>query len=563
MNNMEENRLEKPLVPIEELYKEEEDTWSSQDDKETPSLFPEEVEEVKKEERLEEPISPNLPSDEVMDSIFSDLKTTDSTTLLEEMYGSPYSNIVLPSLTSKTVNKRDTELNDAAINKMSPEDSASLLLDRMGSKYHASTELIDTSDGQSTPITYNTFVDKVNSEKFINDPKVSDKNINIKAVDPKVYTKEGKKTDQLKLYYKLMSKTNKGDRIIVPLWHSGFKLIINPPTSTNLLAFHNKLTKELSQVGADTMGLIYSNYTSLTHKYFLELLEELIDTSTLNISTVEENIFDYISVLDLNILYLAIMSSITRNGLEINVTCNNINIIDDNGVPKCDYTANGKLDPLKILWVNTNALPDWMTKQIAVNGSGSVDKVQVKQYQEAIYKLSKTPSYAFRKELDEEGMECNLKFKIPTISEYLSESEYWRNEIANIVQGSLTDKYTPNEKADLVTYVTSIMRMASYNAFIEAIEIEGELLTDRELISKAVTVTNKDDGEMISNFIRAILKHIEDTSVAIVAIPSFTCPKCKKEQRVHSNPVFKELIPIAMETLFFDLSARTIVGKTE
>lgn len=551
------NFLEEPLVPIEELITEEESTWSSAEDTETPSLdlFPEQP------KTIEQPISPNLPDDETLSSIYSDLKDNDPKKVLEDMYTGPYNNIVMPSLTGKTVEKRDTELSDHAINKMSPDASSALLLDRMGSKYHASTEMISTSDGQSSPITYNTFVDKINNEKFINDPTIEGKNINMKAIDPKVYTKEGKKTDQLKLYYKLMSKSNKGDRIIVPLWHSGFKLIINPPTSTNLLSFHNRLTKELSQVGSDTMGLIYSNYTSLTHKYFLELLEELIDTSTLNISTVEENIFDYISILDLNILYLAVMSTITRNGLEVNITCNNINIIDDEGTPKCDFSANGKLDPLKILWVNTTALPEWMKKQIAVNGTGSVSVEEVKKYQEAIFKLAKEPKYTFKSHTMD--LDLDIRFRVPTLATYLSEAEYWRNEISNIVKESLADNYTANEKTELVTYVTSIMRMVSYNSFIEGINIDNEMLVDRELIAKSLTVTNKDDAELINKFIKSILTFIEDCSVAIVAVPSFTCPKCKHDQKSHSNPGFKELIPIAMETLFFDLSARTIVGKTE
>lgn len=520
------------------------------------------LEENKEEQVLNEP-APNefvgKPT-KFTDEAYKDVTKVNPGEVMEAMSEAPFSKIILPSTSNKTVNKRDAEISDVDFDNLTLESSQAITLDRLGGKYNASSETLNVGEENLT-VSYDTFNTKLNeSDVFTNQPSIAGKDLNIKAMDPDKYSKPGVKTDQLKLFYKLMAKSNKGDRIIVPLWHSGFKIIVRPPTPTDILGFYNKLTKELSEVGANTMGLIYSNYTSLTHKYFLELLMDLLDSSTLQVSLMEDNILDYISILDLNILYLAVISSITRQGLSVNVNCNNVNVIED-GKPKCDFSASCKLDPTKILWVNDSQIPEWMVKQISTNGSGSVGKQEVIKYQQEVYNLIKDKSFPFTP--DTIAIEAKVILKIPTLSDYLSESEYWRNEVTRIVRDSLTSKYTPSEKEQMIQYVTYIMRMVSYNSFVKGIEAGGEMLDERELVSKALMGSTTGETDNVNTFIRNILKFIEDGSIAIVAIPSFTCPNCKAEQHAHSKPIFKELIPLAMETLFFDLAARITVGKAE
>ena len=541
-----------------------EEIRSSAEDTQTPSLFP--------AEEIETPIAPKQEPVKQLepnysDDAFKDVERVNPGEVLEEMTNTPFSHIFIPSTTNRTAVKRDTEATVGDYDNLTLEETQAITLDRIGAKYNASTETISGGDGTLT-VSYDTYVDKLNGPtKFTNDPTLAGKHLGMKPIDPSKYSKPGVKTDQWKLFYKIMSKTNKGDRIIVPLWHSGFKIIVNPPTPSDILSFYNKMARELSEVGANTMGLIYSNYTSLTHKYFLEMLETLIDSATINLTESDASIIDYISILDLNALYLAVMTSMTRQGLAVNVSCNNVNVIED-GKPKCDFTAKGKIDPTKILWVHDDELPEWMKKQIDTNGTGSVSVQEVKKYQEEIFKMAKNTTYTFMSKIgsdveDEENplLEIKLHLQIPSIAEYLSESEYWRMEISNIVKDALTSKYTPTEKEQMVSYVTYIMKMVSYNSFVKSLEVEGEELVERELLSKALATTNKDDDESINKFIRNILKFIEDASIAIVAIPSFTCPKCKADQHSHGNAAFKELIPIAMETLFFDQAARITVGK--
>ena len=543
-----------------------EEIRSSAEDTQTPSLFP--AEEIAAPTPKQEPVQVAEPN-YADEGVFKDIEKVNPGEVLEKMTNVPFSHIFVPSTTNRTAVKRDTEASTEDYDGLSLEETQAITLDRIGAKYNASTETIAGDDGSLT-VSYDTYVDKLNGPtKFTNDPTLAGKHLGMKPIDPSKYSKPGVKTDQWKLFYKIMSKTNKGDRIIVPLWHSGFKIIINPPTPSDILSFYNKMARELSEVGANTMGLIYSNYTSLTHKYFLEMLETLIDTATLNLTDSDTTIIDHISILDLNSLYLAVMTSMTRQGLAINVSCNNVNVIE-NGKPKCDFTAKGKIDPTKILWVHDDELPEWMKKQIDTNGTGSVSIQEVKKYQEEIFKMVKDTTYTFMSKLgsdadDEENpvLEIKLHLQIPSIAEYLSESEYWRTEISNIVKNALTSKYTATEKEQMVSYVTYIMKMVSYNSFVKSLEVEGEELVERELLSQALATTNKDDDESINKFIRNILKFIEDASIAIVAIPSFTCPKCKADQHSHGNAAFKELIPIAMETLFFDQAARITVGRQE
>ena len=49
--------------------------------------------------------------------------------------------------------------------------------------------------------------------------------------------------------------------------------------------------------------------------------------------------------------------------------------------------------------------------------------------------------------------------------------------------------------------------------------------------------------------------YISETAIAVVATPSYTCPKCKEEQSPDENSDFKNLIPLNMVETFFDLCA--------
>ena len=82
------------------------------------------------------------------------------------------------------------------------------------------------------------------------------------------------------------------------------------------------------------------------------------------------------------------------------------------------------------------------------------------------------------------------------------------------------------------------------------------------MITEALTTYGKTD-EQLSAFLEATLRYIEDASLAIVGFPAFTCPKCKQagrdtNQKGHLTDRLSELVPLQVDTLFFDLAAQQL-----
>ena len=410
----------------------------------------------------------------------------------------------------------------------------------------------------------NGFVKRINSGSFTNKIEEEGKNINLRTLSADDI--KGGNISQSLLLAQFISKLGAGEKANVPLWHSGFRVVITPPSVEKVIMLLNKVAKDKMEAGKDTLGLSFSNDSAILHKHFLDLFVSSIDGTTLDIDLDNTDIRQYISILDLNLIYLAVQAAISAAGLDIYTNCANTSRLSEDGKPLCDFSIKAKVDPTRLLWIDTKRLLKPMVKQMSITSNNRVTLDQIKWYQEQVLSYVKDRAYTIEIGAnDEEGAlkeEIKVYYKIPTISEYMTEAVGWVFNVSDMVKKSLTDETTDTEKEDLVNSVKYLLRLGTYNSYVDYISIRGNKLTDRELITEALTTYGKSD-EQLTAFLEATLRYIEDASLAIVGFPAFTCPKCKEagrnpDQKVHLTERLSELVPLQVDTLFFDLAAQQL-----
>ena len=85
---------------------------------------------------------------------------------------------------------------------------------------------------------------------------------------------------------------------------------------------------------------------------------------------------------------------------------------------------------------------------------------------------------------------------------------------------------------------------------------EDGVVDDRETIEATLNTISTDD-DIVTKFLEAVKIYIDDSTVQMIALPSFNCPKCQApmvdEERKH--PL---LIPLEPNMLFFTLRGRRL-----
>lgn len=454
---------------------------------------------------------------------------------------------ILPGITSKDLTKlyeaygNNPNIDD---DSLQPEQINGFAVFNYGLRYHPYAK-------------YNVLVDRLEDKKstFTNQIVEEGKNTNIRTLSANDI--KGSNLNQNLLLAQFMSELGAGEKTNIPLWHSGFRVVITPPNSNKLISLHNKIFKDKLLIGKDTLGISFSNDAGVLHKYFIEMFMSLIEGCTLDVPRSE--LLKYISVLDLNTIYLAVQASMSTTGIDIYTNCKNVNqLVDD--TPVCNFAVQAKLDPTKLLWVDTSRLSNPMRKQVAIVSDKRVTVEQVEWYQKELTKFITKNTYDIQATNSTETME--VVFRIPNLETYLDESLNWLDDVSETVRKSLSEGYEDDERDNMIESVKYLMRLGTFNSYVDYINIRGNKLNKRDLVIQALITYGKTQHQ-IDDFLEAVLKFIEDSSVAIVGYPAFDCPKCKANNVVSLTDRLKEIIPLEISTLFFDLTARSLASQAD
>lgn len=342
------------------------------------------------------------------------------------------------------------------------------------------------------------------------------------------------------------SMTASGNVIHVPLWHSGFWIVIKPPTQAEIVNLQLSLSGVEIQLGRDTNSLIYSNYMAMFTRVLSEFIVEHINSTSLKLEA-GDDIRDYISIHDYFPILMGLLATMNPSGLDIVKACVNGAEVNEDGRPNCDFILKGKVDPKKLIWVDRSRLDRYMLSHMSNRTTGSMEKSAVKEY------INHIPSLA-EKEYQMEfstGKKFSIVFANPTLKESATYGEEWVQEIISQAETTFSESDDARLKNVKVNMLATSIVLSVYNTYVKTIKIDDMEIKDRSTFNTILGDITF-DNTAYDMFYDAIKDYVDSSPIALVATPSWECPKCKTKQERSTNKAFKEFIPINVLVHFFD-----------
>lgn len=449
-----------------------------------------------------------------------------------------YENVVFPSTDIDKYIEYLTELNNVLLKMKQGEIKKSV--------YNKLVHTVNRESYERTLVGNELYPE--HPEDLVNTIKYSDKLLNTSGVSFKNKDKMSKSAS-VAIFNSIL---NVGEVVQVPLWHSGFWITIRPIRERDLINLLSLLKNNVVMMGRYSNTLIYTNYNVMYNKIITDFIVENIVDHSLSLDN-SEDIRSYIKVQDLNILINGLVCSMYPSGYEITRSCeHSIEFTPDSKETKCDYTSNIKIDPKKLLWVNKQRLTDKMLLQMAKKASKSVSLDEVKEYQRQLFEDKKVNTL----ELDTPNNgKIIVEFDSPDVLTYITQGEEWVDMLVDECEKCLignTDQDAKNQKILELVYASKI---GLYRSFIKKIKVNDNIVADdRETIDNFIDIMSG-SNETVTAVFEHLTKIKNETTIALIATPSYTCPVCKKATK-SDNPTkgFEQLIPLDIVSVFFALS---------
>ena len=387
------------------------------------------------------------------------------------------------------------------------------------------------------------------SSKYENDLSYGDNELNTRTlnINPKSNKVSG---ESLQAF--LSTVTGVGALTQVPLWHSGFWLTLLPVKDSDIINLEMELSENFIELGRSTSGLIYSNYSVIYNRIITNFIIAHVQNSSLKVPNNE--LRKYILIQDLYPIVNAVLHSMNPTGYNYIRSCINNVVTDENDKPKCDFILEAKINFKRLLRVNRSKLTETMLVQMSNRAPSSLTIDQVKEYQKVLASnLTETKVITASN-----GAEIQFSFRSPTLDEYIIAGEYWVNSIIDKTEKLFTESTDDDVKNKLISEMTITSILGMYNSWLSKIDVADHFIEGFKDITLALE-TLSSDNKTLEEFVDNIKIYINDSTVAMVGLPNYKCPKCEAEQSESTSGDFKELVPINVVESFFDLATLRLV----
>lgn len=333
-----------------------------------------------------------------------------------------------------------------------------------------------------------------------------------------------------------------GDVINVPLPHSGIWVTIKPPTEKDLIDFYNSIFREKIMLGRATYGLTLTNFSvHINHRLFDFILKHVHSVNYGDIP--KEELRNYILIHDFPILAWGFACTMYPNGYDYQRACTA-------DLEECSYIAQATINLTKLLWIDNKSLTE---AQRIILTENRPNKLTIDSYRKYITEHTRVSSSSFT---TKNGI--TFKLKVPTFNEYTTDGLNWVNKINSAVENLiLEDTSEEDAKTEMLNQYVKSSILRQFNHFVDYIEIDENVITDRDTINTVLEAFSADD-DIRSEITESILKFKVNTTLALIGIPEYKCPNCGKPQ--NNNPInenFVSVIPLdTMSIVFLALTSK-------
>lgn len=336
-----------------------------------------------------------------------------------------------------------------------------------------------------------------------------------------------------------------GSVVQVPLWHTGIWVTIKAPSDGALLNLERIIAEDKITLGRDANGMIYSNASVyLNNHLFNFVVEHIYDTTLRDYSP--EKFRSLVRSTDFPTLIWGLACAIYPTGYPVAQPCTlNPDV--------CQEVTSEHVMLPKLNWVDRQALTAHQKRHMANRNA--------KYTTEEIQKYMSEGRMADARPVD---LTPNLRFalQVPTIEQYVESGDRWVTEIIDMVSTAMGSTLDEKNKDRFIMEHSRLSTLRQYAHWVKRIVLlneQGEedgVVDDRETIEATLNTISTDD-EIVTKFLEAVKIYIDDSTVQMIALPSFNCPKCQApmvdEERKH--PL---LIPLEPNMLFFTLRGRRL-----
>lgn len=368
------------------------------------------------------------------------------------------------------------------------------------------------------------------------------------ASQPKFKNNENQKLTGERGVIRIMSYLGLGTLFNTPLWHTGIWVTFKAPTESEIIELNRMLVADKIRFGRSTYSLAFSNLTSYTTDKLVKFaLDHVYDTTLKSEDIGPGGLRDIISCQDIPSLLWGFTCTMYPRGFQYNRACINDPV-------KCNHVIEEKLNLSKLQWTNNNALTDWQKTHMSVRRANSKSLADVNRYKEELSRIQK------RRVALETGYDTELAItlKTPTINEHIDSGHRWVGEIVALVEKTLGTDASENEKNTLIVRHGQASAMRQYVHWVDSIEVDTNIVDDAETIEETIDVLSSDNA-IRTSFINSVIEYINKSTISVIGIPTFKCPKCKMEQTSDQPlPRHESIIPLDVHQLFFALATAQI-----
>lgn len=332
----------------------------------------------------------------------------------------------------------------------------------------------------------------------------------------------------------------------IPLPHTGMSVSLSPRSTQDYIDLDTLLSLDRARTGRDTVGLIYQNsHIGIVSRVWDFIRESIKGANRQNFGEID--LGDEIRITDFPILQWGMACTMFPDGYPLDLPCSS-------GPNICRHVEHVNLDLDKLLWINGKGLSQAQREKLG-KPTHPMSKMEIDEYQtNALSPFTKTVAISDRHK---------LVLKVPTINEYIAAGEEWISSMTNAAIGIFGAAEENEDKVRAyVRKVSAASSLREYGHWVKSIIIdEYDEIEDFASIGESLNELSNSDT-IIETALKEIQRFIEESTIAIIAIPNFSCPKCETDYVQDDQSKHPELIPLDMLKHFFTLKDLRLISHS-
>jgi len=340
-------------------------------------------------------------------------------------------------------------------------------------------------------------------------------------------------------------------QVVLP--HSGFRITIDAIPRVDRFVLLEQLAEREIELSTDTATMIYAAPRVIYVRLLMDFISDFIIDSTLKLEE-DDNVMNYINILDLDVLVLEIVKSFYTEGFAISIACKNATVVDNEDI-KCGYVISGKVNLDEVYKFDENALSPEQIDILSRRGSGTVTIEDQASYIDEL--TLKDSSRIIKLERGDNVIEVELRQS--SVEAYLIASDKYTAEITRQVDKVLMGDENPLARKSKLESIAKDLVLAKYMHFVSSVSANGNKTTDIASIYDSLSMI-MDDEEHSTTVIKELVEFLDSHICAMTCTPVYTCPSCRKESVPEGGTPkgFGSMIPLDILEVFTALRSKSL-----